>query len=103
MRAFFTSDPKTPINRSPILQLTRLNRLRRHDRASCNFQIYLNQPLHAIMDRVCVICHEMFSHERPNMRVECRSNCFRSEHFRKCLDMFRPNQEAQVLLKGSSS
>uniref|UniRef100_A0A915AGG5 Secreted protein n=3 Tax=Parascaris TaxID=6254 RepID=A0A915AGG5_PARUN len=64
-------------------------------------KVHKNQPLHAIMDRVCVICHEMFSHERPNMRAECRSNCFRSEHFRKCLNMFRPNEETEVLFEDS--
>ncbi|VDK54993.1 unnamed protein product [Anisakis simplex] len=33
--------------------------------------IYDDEPLHAIMDRVCEICHEMYSHKVPNMRVEC--------------------------------
>ncbi|KHN84998.1 Uncharacterized protein Tcan_07094 [Toxocara canis] len=64
-------------------------------------KVHKNQALHAIMDRVCVICHEMFSHERPNMRAECRSNCFKSEHFRKCLDMFRPSEQAKVLFEDS--
>ncbi|KAK0419468.1 hypothetical protein QR680_014164 [Steinernema hermaphroditum] len=52
--------------------------------------IYGNPPLHAVMDRVCLMCHEMYSHERPNMRVECRSNCFRTDNFRKCLQVFMP-------------
>lgn len=36
----------------------------------CN--IYENEPLHAIMDRVCELCHDMYSHQNSNMRVECR-------------------------------
>uniref|UniRef100_A0A1I7ZKZ8 Hyperglycemic hormone n=1 Tax=Steinernema glaseri TaxID=37863 RepID=A0A1I7ZKZ8_9BILA len=60
----------------------------KYDTEDC--PIYRNSPLHVVMDRVCLMCHEMYSHERPNMRVECRSNCFRTEHFRKCLQIFMP-------------
>lgn len=35
-------------------------------------EVFKNEPLHAIMDRVCEMCHEMFSHEKPNLRAECR-------------------------------
>ncbi|KAI6235105.1 hypothetical protein M3Y95_00015900 [Aphelenchoides besseyi] len=59
--------------------------------------VYNNPALHMIMDRVCLLCHEMFSHDRPNMRSECRSNCFKSEHFRKCLDVFAPQNSGQIL------
>jgi hypothetical protein len=34
--------------------------------------VFRNEPLHAVMDRVCEMCHEMFSHEKPNLRAECR-------------------------------
>ncbi|KAI1732795.1 crustacean CHH/MIH/GIH neurohormone family domain-containing protein [Ditylenchus destructor] len=57
---------------------------------TCN--IYENEPLHAIMDRVCELCHDMYSHQNPNMRVECRSDCFRSENFKKCLRLFKPSR-----------
>ncbi|KAI6215379.1 hypothetical protein M3Y94_00378900 [Aphelenchoides besseyi] len=60
-------------------------------------RVYNNPALHMIMDRVCLLCHEMFSHDRPNMRSECRSNCFKSEHFRKCLDVFAPQNSGQIL------
>ena len=36
----------------------------------CN--IYENEALHAVMDRVCELCHDMFSHQSPNMRANCR-------------------------------
>ncbi|EJW82650.1 hypothetical protein WUBG_06441 [Wuchereria bancrofti] len=52
--------------------------------------IYNDEQLHIIMDRVCEICHEMYSHQYPNTRADCRSDCFRSKHFQSCLDHFRP-------------
>uniref|UniRef100_A0A1I7ZR84 Uncharacterized protein n=1 Tax=Steinernema glaseri TaxID=37863 RepID=A0A1I7ZR84_9BILA len=52
--------------------------------------IYRNEALHAVLDRVCLMCHEMFSHEQPDLRAECRSNCFNNEKFRSCLAMFAP-------------
>uniref|UniRef100_A0A0M3HWG8 Uncharacterized protein n=1 Tax=Ascaris lumbricoides TaxID=6252 RepID=A0A0M3HWG8_ASCLU len=54
--------------------------------------VFDDEPLHAIMDRVCEICHEMYSHRAPNMRADCRSNCFRTEQFRSCLEHFRPGR-----------
>uniref|UniRef100_A0A7E4W8F0 Uncharacterized protein n=1 Tax=Panagrellus redivivus TaxID=6233 RepID=A0A7E4W8F0_PANRE len=65
-------------------------------RSRCKVQ--QNSELHVLMDRICLLCHEMFSHERPNMRAECRSNCFRTEHFRKCLAVFTPGRQAAKLL-----
>ncbi|VDN01011.1 unnamed protein product [Thelazia callipaeda] len=35
--------------------------------------IYRHQTLHAIMDRVCELCHEMFSYKENSLRAECRS------------------------------
>uniref|UniRef100_A0A8R1TWG0 Uncharacterized protein n=1 Tax=Onchocerca volvulus TaxID=6282 RepID=A0A8R1TWG0_ONCVO len=37
-----------------------------------NCKIYRNQSLHAVMDRVCELCHEMFSYEESSLRAECR-------------------------------
>lgn len=87
-------------------------------RPTLYFQVYSHLPLHKVMDTVCLMCHEMFSHERPNMRgnffaavtshcsplvsADCRSNCFKSEHFRKCLDVFAPTRDASKLLLGLS-
>lgn len=36
----------------------------------CN--IYENEALHEVMDRVCEVCHDMYSHLNPNMRSQCR-------------------------------
>lgn len=52
--------------------------------------IYGNEPLHALMDRICELCHDMYSHQHPNMRAECRSDCFRTSNFKRCLRLFRP-------------
>ncbi|KAL7073334.1 hypothetical protein ACQ4LE_007441 [Meloidogyne hapla] len=52
--------------------------------------IYANEQLHALMDRICELCHDMYSHQRPNMRADCRSGCFRNEDFKRCLRLFRP-------------
>ncbi|KAH7697633.1 nudix hydrolase 6, partial [Aphelenchoides avenae] len=35
----------------------------------CN--IYENDVLHEVMDRVCEVCHDMYSHLNPNMRSQC--------------------------------
>ncbi|VDK28508.1 unnamed protein product [Gongylonema pulchrum] len=40
--------------------------------------IYNDEPLHIIMDRVCEICHEMYSHLYPNMRANCSDNVLES-------------------------
>lgn len=38
-----------------------------------NCAIYRHQTLHTVMDRVCELCHEMFSYEENSLRAECRS------------------------------
>ncbi|KAH7709054.1 Crustacean neurohormone [Aphelenchoides avenae] len=58
------------------------------DGQPCN--IHQNEALHAVMDRVCELCHDMYSHQNPNLRSQCRSNCFQSGHFKKCLHLFKP-------------
>lgn len=52
--------------------------------------IYENGSLHALMERICELCHDMFSHLNPNTRAECRSGCFRSTSFKRCLRLFKP-------------
>ncbi|TMS36188.1 hypothetical protein L596_003419 [Steinernema carpocapsae] len=54
--------------------------------------IHNNEALHAVLDRVCLMCHEMFSHEQPNMRAECRKDCFNNNKFRNCLSIFAPQR-----------
>lgn len=44
--------------------------------------------LHVLMDRVCQLCHEMFSHAMPNFRAECSQRCYKNTKFRNCLKMF---------------
>ncbi len=34
--------------------------------------VYKNEALHAAFDRICDLCHEMYHHENPNLRAECR-------------------------------
>uniref|UniRef100_A0A1I8AJS6 Uncharacterized protein n=1 Tax=Steinernema glaseri TaxID=37863 RepID=A0A1I8AJS6_9BILA len=51
--------------------------------------IYKNEALHVVMDRVCLFCHEMFSHQNSNMRVDCRAQCFSNDQFRACLNLFK--------------
>ncbi|KAL7071215.1 hypothetical protein ACQ4LE_009443 [Meloidogyne hapla] len=49
---------------------------------------YSNPKLHVLMDRICHLCHEMFSHSMPNFRAECSENCYKNSKFRNCLNMF---------------
>ena len=42
------------------------------------------------MDNICLHCHEAYAHQRPNMRVECRANCFKTHIFSLCLKMHNP-------------
>ncbi|VDN57912.1 unnamed protein product [Dracunculus medinensis] len=81
---------------SRIIQLLRTQQKRGSEewiKWDPNCSIYRNEELHAIMDRVCEMCHEMFSHEQTNLRAECRKNCFRNKKFRGCLQLFSPAEE----------
>ncbi|CAD5222707.1 unnamed protein product [Bursaphelenchus xylophilus] len=60
-------------------------------------RVHVNTHLHVVMDRICMLCHEMFSHENPNFRADCSSNCFKSEHFRKCLNVFGPMEAPKII------
>ncbi|CAD5225593.1 unnamed protein product [Bursaphelenchus xylophilus] len=56
--------------------------------AECH--IHANEALHVVLDRICQLCHEMYSHENPNFRSECRANCFKSWRFTSCMNVFKP-------------
>ncbi|KFD52289.1 hypothetical protein M513_06852 [Trichuris suis] len=58
-----------------------------------NCPIYKNEALHAVMDRICDECHNMFRHADPNLRAKCRSNCFDNDLFTTCLAIFFPAME----------
>ncbi|CAD5217305.1 unnamed protein product [Bursaphelenchus okinawaensis] len=62
-------------------------------------RVHINTHLHVVMDRICLLCHEMFSHENPNFRADCSSNCYKSEHFRRCLNVFGPIEAPKLLSK----
>ncbi|VDM61286.1 unnamed protein product [Angiostrongylus costaricensis] len=51
-------------------------------------KVYRMPPVHHVMDQICLLCHEMFSHEAPNLRAQCRANCFRNDWFSSCIAMF---------------
>uniref|UniRef100_A0A8R1EG88 Uncharacterized protein n=1 Tax=Caenorhabditis japonica TaxID=281687 RepID=A0A8R1EG88_CAEJA len=44
--------------------------------------------VHTIMDRICMLCHELQSHIAPNTRLECRQDCFRNTVFQSCMRIF---------------
>ncbi|VDK72602.1 unnamed protein product [Cylicostephanus goldi] len=48
----------------------------------------MNMPLMEVAEKICELCHEFHSHEVPNMRAECRSECFSTDKFRMCMRMF---------------
>ncbi|KAK6032334.1 hypothetical protein OSTOST_01490 [Ostertagia ostertagi] len=50
--------------------------------------VHQHEVLHAVMDRLCEVCHEMFYHEQGNLRSQCRMRCFDNDVFRKCLHVF---------------
>ncbi|KAK6045713.1 hypothetical protein COOONC_16782 [Cooperia oncophora] len=60
-------------------------------------EVHRSPAVHHVMDQICLLCHEMFSHEVPSLRAECRANCFRNDKFASCIAMFssknRPQRE----------
>ncbi|RCN45971.1 hypothetical protein ANCCAN_08007 [Ancylostoma caninum] len=48
----------------------------------------MNMPLMEVAEKICELCHEFHNHEVPNMRAECRSQCFSTDKFRTCMRMF---------------
>uniref|UniRef100_A0AAF5I4B5 Uncharacterized protein n=2 Tax=Strongyloides stercoralis TaxID=6248 RepID=A0AAF5I4B5_STRER len=63
--------------------------------------IYRDKEFHLIVDAVCEACHEMFSQNFPNLRVQCRSNCFRNENFSSCLKIFKPQDSTFKIKKNN--
>ncbi|KAI6175275.1 hypothetical protein M3Y97_00670500 [Aphelenchoides bicaudatus] len=53
-----------------------------------------NEAMLGLMNKVCELCHDMYSHTQPNMRVKCSSNCFRNKTFKKCLNLFSPSSRS---------
>uniref|UniRef100_A0A1I7TIH4 Uncharacterized protein n=1 Tax=Caenorhabditis tropicalis TaxID=1561998 RepID=A0A1I7TIH4_9PELO len=58
------------------------------------------EMVHTIMDRICMLCHELQSHFAPNTRVECRKDCFQNLTFQSCMRIFsgvpsRPVQQVE--------
>ncbi|CAI5448865.1 unnamed protein product [Caenorhabditis angaria] len=51
-----------------------------------------NEAVGEVMERICIMCHELHSHSRPNMRVECRAKCFTTDTFRECVKLFSPRR-----------
>ncbi|KRX37403.1 Uncharacterized protein T03_5171 [Trichinella britovi] len=68
-----------------------------------NCPIFQNEVLHAVVDRICDMCHEMFRNADPNLRAKCRlscrSNCFKNELFTTCLAIFNPTMELAPPIK----
>ncbi|CAS00767.1 Protein CBG26136 [Caenorhabditis briggsae] len=62
----------------------------RPDHHSRNCKAYRRPALNEVLTRICLLCHEMFSVDQPNLAAECSSNCFRNPAFNKCLNFFRP-------------
>ncbi|CAI5455902.1 unnamed protein product [Caenorhabditis angaria] len=46
------------------------------------------RKVQTIMNRICLMCHELKSHIAPNTRVECHSNCFQNSVFHSCMKLF---------------
>ncbi|KAK6751981.1 hypothetical protein RB195_003414 [Necator americanus] len=47
-----------------------------------------NGPILEVAEKICEFCHEISSHEKPNMRAECRAECFSTDVFRSCVNIF---------------
>uniref|UniRef100_A0A1I7WL96 Uncharacterized protein n=1 Tax=Heterorhabditis bacteriophora TaxID=37862 RepID=A0A1I7WL96_HETBA len=61
--------------------------------AESNCTVHKHEIIHTVMDRVCEMCHEMFSHQHSSLRAECRKGCFDNEWFRRCLNLFSAGNE----------
>uniref|UniRef100_A0A915MDK7 Uncharacterized protein n=1 Tax=Meloidogyne javanica TaxID=6303 RepID=A0A915MDK7_MELJA len=47
------------------------NSIESEDVSSDTCDIHANDSLHALMDRICELCHDMYSYQQPNMRADC--------------------------------
>ncbi|CAL2049933.1 unnamed protein product [Caenorhabditis brenneri] len=83
------------------LSLESLFRVRRTSSDEVNLENCEPQEfdlVHTIMDRICMLCHEIRSHYEPNTRLECSKNCYRTTTFQSCLKIFsarRPVQQVE--------
>ncbi|CAJ0942071.1 unnamed protein product, partial [Mesorhabditis belari] len=53
----------------------------------------LRNPIVAeLLEKVCLMCHEMYSHDKPNLHAHCRKSCFRNPVFEECAKQFGSQQ-----------
>ncbi|VDO28827.1 unnamed protein product [Haemonchus placei] len=92
---FFVSESRTIVRDiasneiQPYLDLSEFARVRKGEwvpDSECS--VHQHEVLHAVMDRLCEVCHEMFFHEQGSLRSQCRKRCFDNDVFRKCLHVF---------------
>ncbi|EYC04718.1 hypothetical protein Y032_0086g1950 [Ancylostoma ceylanicum] len=62
--------------------------------SDCN--VHQHEVLHAVMDRLCEVCHEMFFHQEGSLRSQCRMGCFDNDVFRKCLHVFSSIEDKDI-------
>ncbi|CEF67220.1 Crustacean neurohormone family-containing protein [Strongyloides ratti] len=55
---------------------------------TCKFD---NLDYKNVLELICIQCHEFFSYTSPNLRAQCRTNCFDNSIFIKCLNIFEPH------------
>ncbi|VDK48349.1 unnamed protein product [Gongylonema pulchrum] len=65
-------------NGEQLLDILKRTGQRKWEEIDPSCGIYRHEALHAVMDRVCELCHEMFSHEQNSLRAECRFVYFSS-------------------------
>jgi len=57
--------------------------------------VYKNEQVHSFMDGICDNCQRTYTHD-PNMRVKCRSNCFKTQVFEDCTSLYVTNMNPLV-------
>ncbi|KAF1747815.1 hypothetical protein GCK72_024281 [Caenorhabditis remanei] len=77
---------QTSNGRHPTESVFRAKRTYIDENANCG--IHEMEMVHTIMDRICMLCHELHSHFAPNTRVECRKDCFQNTTFQSCMRIF---------------
>ncbi|CAJ0926178.1 unnamed protein product, partial [Mesorhabditis belari] len=43
-----------------------------------------------VLEEVCLLCNELYSHVEANVRARCRANCFKNPMVGKCMARFAP-------------
>ncbi|KAH7722318.1 Crustacean neurohormone [Aphelenchoides avenae] len=51
--------------------------------------IFENRELLSVVERICDLCHETYYEVYPRMGSDCRSQCYGSEQFKLCFNLFR--------------